>query len=80
MIINLTRGLMIVKINDRIVEIEGELSLPEDADFEFVVYLSSIKKWKKPYDNLEITEFEKEEIIEDIKKEIKKTNGRVVFE
>jgi len=80
MIINLTRGLMTVKINDRIAEIEGELCLPEDTDFEFVVYLSSIKKWKNPYDSLEITELEKEEIIEDIKEEIKKTNGRVVFE
>jgi len=81
MIIKFSRGHLLVKIGEKIARVEGELceSMSEDANFEYIVYMDSIKKWEKPYDDLDITVIEKMEIIEVIRKEMKTAKARAVF-
>lgn len=80
MIIQISRGFLRVNLANKIAHIEGELCFPPTENFEFIVYVNSIKNWEEPFDKIEITEEEKEQLINDIKNEFRQKRGKVVFD
>lgn len=79
MIIQISRGFLRVKLADKTAHIEGELCFPKGENFEFVIYLNSIKTWEPPFDQTDITFEEKETLINDIINEFEEKNGKVTF-
>lgn len=62
--ITVTSSYMIIDFGDRKVKVQGELTLTP----AFYGYINSIKNWEPPYDSKEISEFEKNEIIDEVSK------------
>jgi len=50
-----TRSYILIEFNDRIVRIEGELTI----NTAFYASVASIKNWEPPYDKFAVTEQEK---------------------
>ena len=71
-----TRSYILVEFDHRTVKISGELSTTP----VFYADKSSIKNWEPPFNNLKITEEEKESIVAAV---IEETNGKdmkIIFE
>ncbi len=72
-----TRSHIRVEIEGKVILINGELTTTP----AFYADIKSIRKWESPYDNEEISEAEKTELIIKITEESKKEgNIRVYFE
>lgn len=60
-----------MKLNEKVVTIQGEALLPKDKNSPcFVVYSDLIKKWDKPFDHIQIDNNIRDKIIEQLKKEM----------
>ncbi len=70
-----TRSYILVEFKDKKVKIEGELTLTP----AFYAYIKSIKNWESPYENIQITEEEKKELIEEVLK-YNNPDFKVIFE
>jgi hypothetical protein len=71
-IIEITRGHILLSINNKIVNIQGEGLLHEKGAADYVIYSDSIKRWEPPYNCEEINIDEKESITKPPKGEIEK--------
>lgn len=80
MIIEITRGHICLKVDNKTIRIAGEGLLSKKGQPNYIVYLNSIKKWDPPFDNEIIDEKTKEKIIEKIKVETKEKGLIVEFE
>ncbi|NWQ40559.1 hypothetical protein MLOOGBEN_07585 [Bacillus sp. EB106-08-02-XG196] len=67
MIIDWTRGHILIKADEKFVTVYSEALNPEHSGFSFVVYLNFIQKYNKPLENELINENSKNRIISIIK-------------
>ena len=73
--ITVTRSFILVEFDHRTVKISGELtSAPA-----FYASISSIKNWEPPFENIEITDEEKKQIVERVSKE-NRGELKIIFE
>ena len=70
-----TRSYILVEFDHRTVKISGELT----STPAFYASISSIKNWEPPFENIEITDEEKKQIVERVSNE---DNGelKIIFE
>lgn len=71
-----TRSYILVEFDYRTVKIAGELTITP----AFYAEINSIKNWEKPYDNIPVTEAEKQEIIRRVNEENKTNEVKIIFE
>ena len=70
-----TRSYILVEFDHRTVKISGELT----STPAFYASINSIKHWEAPFENIEVTDEEKKQIVECVSKE----NGgelKIIFE
>ena len=80
MIIELQRGHLRLKVQDKIVTIQGEVLLSQPGSPDFVAYLNSIKTWDPPNDGEVITAVDRENILEVARKCFKEKKMVIDFE
>lgn len=79
MIIQVTRGSILLAIGERTVTVYGEVLLPDKKDEpSFVVFSKSFTNWDKPFENKVISEKEKNDILQIIIDEMRKEKGMIV--
>ena len=71
-----TRSYIEVEINDKILRISGELTTTP----AFYADSNSIKHWEPPFENILISESEKEELIKTILEETKNAEVKIYFD
>lgn len=69
MVIDVSRGHILVKLMDRTVTVRGEMFFPGGDKLGFVIYSDTIISWDPPNQDLTITPTERELIIDDIRRD-----------
>ncbi|QDH58668.1 Imm74 family immunity protein [Pandoraea pnomenusa] len=67
MVVDVSRGHILVKLMDRNVTVHGEMFFPGGDKLGFVIYSDTIKFWDPPNQNMIVTPEEKQMIIDDIR-------------
>lgn len=80
LIVNLTRGHIVLKVDEKTVIIYGEGLLRGFHSPDFVVFANSIKHWDAPHDRDEISIEEKREILDFLTEEFARRNMRIEIE
>lgn len=73
-----SRGKMILKYKGKSMHILGEGIISEQPTF--YAYINSMNKWEPPFENILITEEEKQEIIKLVTAKSKNDKVKIVFE
>lgn len=80
MVIEWTRSHILIEVDEKFVTVYGEGLNPEYDGFCYVVFLKSIKKYNKPFENEMIDENDKNRIVSIIKDYAVKNKMKIDFE
>jgi len=69
MILDVSRGHIIVEIRGREITVPGEMFFPPNDKMGFAIFKNEIKAWDSPNDHDALTDDDVEEVIKDIQQE-----------
>lgn len=80
MITEITRGHIRLKIDGKLLTVEGEAYLPGYGSPDFVAYLDSIEQWDAPHNAILIDDDQQTQILQILRDEMQKRNMTIEFE
>lgn len=72
MILEVTRGSIRVALADKTITVPGEMFFPESGRIGFVIFRDQIRNWDYPNHEIELTQCDVDDVINDIRVDFEK--------